>query len=105
MGNDTLPIPASVFYAKQPFSYYTSDPLFVPDAIFDSGTPFSILPEAAYAALSAKVFTSNVTLTSPETAFNVTGPPSAFERSGTYEPVSVSCAPDAKTAGVLHLDL
>eukprot|EP00243_Klebsormidium_subtile_P006460 TRINITY_DN2748_c0_g4_i1.p1 TRINITY_DN2748_c0_g4~~TRINITY_DN2748_c0_g4_i1.p1 ORF type:complete len:240 (+),score=57.87 TRINITY_DN2748_c0_g4_i1:909-1628(+) len=59
VGNATLPIPASVFYARPSFSYFSDapDPLFVPDAIFDSGTPFTILPDAAYAELAAKLIT------------------------------------------------
>jgi hypothetical protein len=60
VGNQTLDIPNSVFYAEPEPSFYSSDPdpLFLPDAIFDSGTSFTIIPDAAYTVLTESVSTT-----------------------------------------------
>jgi hypothetical protein len=53
VNNTLLSIPPALFYLTPTFSRSSqADPYFVPDAIFDSGTSFTILPDAAYTALA-----------------------------------------------------
>ncbi|GAQ83622.1 aspartyl protease family protein [Klebsormidium nitens] len=52
VGTTPLPIAPSVFFLQPPISRFRrANPFFLPDAIFDTGTSFTILADAAYQAL------------------------------------------------------
>ncbi len=56
VNNQVLKIPASVFYQPEVLrSSQEPNPYYLPDAIFDSGTSFTILADQAYQALAQAV--------------------------------------------------